>query len=102
MMRLLDAGATGHVFPGASACIAYRDGDQRVYLSATGGLLEPRGAVVARETLYDLASLTKPVTAITALRMAAAGKLDLDAPVSHVLSDLHGGAAETVSLRTLL
>ncbi|MFK8002448.1 MAG: serine hydrolase domain-containing protein [Polyangiales bacterium] len=102
MVRLLDAGASTNVFPGASACIAYREGKERVYLSATGGLLAPRGDAVDEKTFYDLASLTKPVTAVTALRMAMAGAMDLDEPIGHALSDLRGSAAETVSLRTLL
>lgn len=102
MVRLLDAGATTHVFPGASACIAYREGKERVYLNATAGLLEPSGEAVEDKTFYDLASLTKSVTAVTALRMAVAGMTDLDEPIGHSLSDLRGGAAEKVSLRTLL
>ena len=102
MVRLLRAGATTNVFPGASACIAYREGDKRVYVSAAAGLLEPGGDAVTCGTLYDLASLTKPVTAITALRMATAGKAELDDPIGHALSDLRGSPAETVNLRTLL
>lgn len=36
----------------------------------------------------DLASLSKPLTAIIALRLQEKGKLDLDAPVSRYLTDL--------------
>lgn len=102
MVRLLDAGASTKVFPGASACIAYRDGDERVYVSAAAGCLEPGGEPVVEETFYDLASLTKSLTATTALRMADAGKADLDVPIGHALCDLRGGAAENIDLRTLL
>ncbi|MFT5356351.1 MAG: CubicO group peptidase (beta-lactamase class C family), partial [Polyangiales bacterium] len=102
MVRLLDAGTSTRVFPGASACIAYREGKERVYLSAVAGLLEPHGEAVECATFYDLASLTKPVTATTALRMSVAGMADLDEPIGHALSDLRGSAAENVNLRTLL
>lgn len=102
MVRLLGAGASTNVFPGASACIAYRDGGRRVYVSAAAGRLEPGGDAVVETTFYDLASLTKPVTATTALRLAEAGKANLDDPIGHSLSDLRGSATENVDLRTLL
>ena len=38
------------------------------------------GAGVSDRTLFQAASISKTVTALTALRMTAAGKLDLDAP----------------------
>jgi CubicO group peptidase (beta-lactamase class C family) len=42
------------------------------------GTLRP-GIPNTSRTLFNVASLTKPVTAITTLRLASAGKLDLDA-----------------------
>lgn len=38
-------------------------------------------------TIFQAASLTKPVVAFSALRLALAGQLDLDAPVSRYLPD---------------
>lgn len=40
------------------------------------------GAPVARDTLFQLASLSKWATALGVLKLAGDGKLDLDAPVS--------------------
>ena len=44
------------------------------------------GAPVTRDTLFQLASLSKWATAIGVLKLAAEGKLDLDAPVSRYLT----------------
>lgn len=44
------------------------------------------GAPVSRDTLFQLASLSKWATAIGVLKLAADGKLDLDAPVSRYLT----------------
>jgi CubicO group peptidase (beta-lactamase class C family) len=53
--------------------------------------------------VYDLASLTKPLfAAAVALRLAAAGRVDLDRPLDDLLPELSGYAGSTPSLDTLL
>lgn len=48
----------------------------------------PEAVPVTRETLFDLASLTKPVfTTERTLAYAAAGRIDLDAPLTSVIPD---------------
>lgn len=54
------------------------------------------------EHLFDLASLTKIFTTVTALRLVDDGALDLDEPVASVLSVGSGRDAETITLRHLL
>jgi len=50
--------------------------------------LVPEPVPVARETVFDLASLTKPVfTAGRILAHALAGRIDLDAPLTSVIPD---------------
>ena len=44
------------------------------------------GAPVTRDTLFQLASLSKWATALAVLNLAAEGRLDLDAPVSRYLT----------------
>lgn len=44
------------------------------------------GAPVTRDTLFQLASLSKWATALGVLKLAAEGKLDLDSPVSRYLT----------------
>lgn len=45
------------------------------------------GIPAQADTLYNVASLTKPLVGETVLRLAAAGQLDLDAPISDVFTD---------------
>ena len=66
------------VFPGASYLVAV---DDRVVAEGAVGdaVREPETLPAAVGTIYDLASLTKPLaTALIAVRLAAAGRLRLD------------------------
>jgi len=63
------------------------------------GATEPS---VSAETWFDLASLTKPVTAMVAVRLVRAGKLALGAPLVSLLPEVRGTASENVSLELLL
>ncbi|WP_426338160.1 serine hydrolase domain-containing protein [Pseudoduganella sp. S-14] len=58
------------------------------YAVLRSGVPQASQAVVgAPDAIFQAASLTKPVVAFAALRMAQAGQLELAAPVSHYLSD---------------
>lgn len=58
---------------------------------------------MTRETLFDLASLTKVVAALpTVLRLADLGELGLDDPVSRYLPPFAGGGRDLVTIRHLL
>ena len=101
--RMLSAGARGNVFPGGSACISFRDVDGQLQMvEAAGGLLEPLGAPARVESLYDVASLTKPVFATLCFRLAERGAISLDARVDEMLSDAKGTPAGPATLRQLL
>jgi len=89
---LLEAEA-GRAFPGGVLLVRVR-GQERL-LAATGWTAdEGTGAVRARvtpDTLFDLASLTKPLCLMpVALTLAAEGRLDLHEPVSRYLPWLEG------------
>lgn len=66
--------------PGAAAAWGDRE---RLFTEAVGGLTgSPETAPVTEATLFDLASLTKPLaTASVCMVLAAQGRLDPDAPV---------------------
>lgn len=70
------------------------------------GVTHIGGPAVTAGTLFQAASISKPVTAVAALRLAQEGKLDLDANVNAILTGwklppgAHGDAY--VSLRQLL
>ncbi|MBT8493744.1 MAG: beta-lactamase family protein [Deltaproteobacteria bacterium] len=89
LMSLLEEARTACVTPGA--VIAYGDREQTHELAF--GHLDYRGGVpVTTETIYDIASLTKPVaTVAVAMRMASDGRLDPEAPVRSVLPSLPEG-----------
>jgi CubicO group peptidase (beta-lactamase class C family) len=66
--------------PGMSAAIA---DDQRVVWARGFGLADlERGEPAAPDTIYHLASLTKPYASTVLLQLVEEGRLDLDAPVS--------------------
>ncbi|MEW6325030.1 MAG: serine hydrolase domain-containing protein [Nitrospirota bacterium] len=90
------------VFPGAALLV--QEGDAIRYCDATGSAaLLPAPEPMRRETLFDLASLTKPLaTATVALRLIALGRLALDHPVARWLPEFRGDGKERVTLYHLL
>ena len=57
----------------------------RPLLERAYGVADRNGAPVTTETLFNVASLSKPVTALGVLRLAAAGAIDLHAPLASQL-----------------
>lgn len=74
-----------------------------VRYGADGTVLPARERVPARrDTIYDLASITKTVTAVVVLALAERGVLDLDSRVGDLLPAFRGGGKDTVVVRDLL
>lgn len=102
---LLTRGCAEHVFPGA--CVYVRIG-ATAFIVEVGCLSYPNGngspPLVSRNTLYDLASLTKVIVTTTAiLQLATAGCVDLNSPIAHYLPDLSPEAkSRGVTVRHLL
>src|SRR6185503_11517651 len=74
-------------FPGAQYVIGE---DQEIIAEGAIGcaLVEPERVPVTIETIYDMASLTKPlVTALSVIRLAYRGILDLKAPLGAYLRE---------------
>lgn len=83
----LDASAPGWLSENQVPSVAValiRDGE--VAWTAVYGERAP-GEAAADDTLYNVASLTKPIVAETVLRLAAQGRLDLDAPIAERFTD---------------
>lgn len=57
---------------------------------------------VSRDTVFDIASLTKLFTATTAMRLVDEGVVDLDEPVGPLLPEFVNAGRGTVTLRHLL
>jgi serine-type D-Ala-D-Ala carboxypeptidase len=65
--------------------------------------LIPRKLPTFRDTIYDVASLTKAVaTSVIAMREVAAGRLLLDAPAVELLPELDGPERAQITIRHLL
>ena len=84
-------------FPGAEISVVRRG--EIVALSGVGHFTyEPESPAVERETVYDLASVTKVVaTTPMAMVLYERGQLDIDAPVVVKNGPLHNRQAEAHS-----
>jgi CubicO group peptidase (beta-lactamase class C family) len=102
--RLLAAGVSGQVFPGATACLAWRTkGGELEWAEAHAGNTGGPGAKnVADDTPYDVASLTKPLVASMALRLVDRGLLSLDARADSLMPDARGTPGGAATLEQLL
>jgi CubicO group peptidase (beta-lactamase class C family) len=90
--------ATGAA-PGASAAVAaFRNGRWHEALGVAGVHTRDDPRPVTADTIYDLASLTKPLVAALAARMVRAGALDWRAPLGSLLSLARGTRSEFVPL----
>ena len=91
-----------HVFPGA--VMAARVRREGLYVRAAGSLTyDDTSAPVTRQTVYDLASLTKVlVTTAAAMILTEEGRLDVDARLADLLPEIAGGAAGGVTIAQLL
>jgi DNA-binding MurR/RpiR family transcriptional regulator/CubicO group peptidase (beta-lactamase class C family) len=84
----VDAGIAGHALR---------------YADSAGDELVPEDRVAVKlDTIFDLASLTKLFTTVTALTLVDDGALSLDAPIHPWLPTFASGPRRSVSLRHLL
>jgi CubicO group peptidase (beta-lactamase class C family) len=81
-----------------------RDGERLEHASVRGhAAVRPERLPMARDTVFDLASLTKPLATATAvMQLAAEGRLDLDDPVAKHLPPAGERGKERVTIRHLL
>ena len=95
---ILSSGAA----PGASAAIAaYRNGRWHEALAVAGTHTRDDSRAVTVDTLYDLASLTKPMVAALVARLVERRELAWDATLGEVLPVLRGTESETAPLALL-
>ena len=64
------------------ACMSVACGTYNTVHTAMGGIASADGQPVRADSIFDLASLSKLFTGLTAMRLRAEGRLDFDAPVT--------------------
>jgi CubicO group peptidase (beta-lactamase class C family) len=82
--EIVERAVSGGDVPGVVAAVAHRD---EIHV-ATAGLMSLGGQPMARDTLFRITSMTKPMTAATVLALVDAGMLGLDAPIDELLPEL--------------
>lgn len=94
----IDAGE----FPSAVYLVGERD--QIIYEDALGySVVEPYRIANKIDTIYDLASLTKPlITSLLCARRIELGELTLDSSVSHYLPEFDRTDKQMITIRELL
>lgn len=91
-----------HVPAGYSGVVAVRkDARAPLVVHASGLALREEKQPITKETRFLVGSMTKWITAVTVLRLADMGTLDLDAPISRHLPELPA-ANGAVTLRQLM
>jgi CubicO group peptidase (beta-lactamase class C family) len=89
-------------FPSAVYLVAER-GRIRFADALGSAVREPRELPATQETIYDLASLTKPlITGLLCARRVERGELELDAPVAKYLTEFARAGRVVMSIRNLL
>jgi CubicO group peptidase (beta-lactamase class C family) len=90
------------VFPGAQLAVRLR-GELQCVVVAGRLSSEPPGLSVQPTSLYDLASLTKPLaTGTSLLLLAQQAKVRLEDPVQEVLTELEGAPIGQATVKDLL
>lgn len=100
--RILRDGIADRAFP--AACIEVGRASDPLWRAAFGTLTYDADApAVTRDTIFDLASLTKVIATTTlVMRAVEAGTLTLEDRVADWLRDWRGADRETVTIRDLL
>lgn len=103
--KILDDAVRDGAFPGGVLAVGVKN---QVVLHAFGRMgYAAKAPAVKTDTIYDVASLTKPVVTTTAIMMLASeNQIDLDAPISrylpHRLLVGNPGWLEKITIRELL
>ena len=88
----------------AGAVVVVADRQSVLFAGAYGNRqVEPVAIPMTLDTLFDLASLTKPIaTACSVLKLVEQGKVDLEAPVARYLPEFGAAGKGTVTVTDLL
>ena len=100
--RLVDESLKAGRMPGCVVLIG-RHGKIALLKAYGKRQIEPKSAPMTFDTLFDLASLTKPIaTATSVMLLAERGMLRLDDPVAKYIPDFAAEGKEKITIRHLL
>jgi len=86
LQTTLAASVKEHNIPAAAAMVA---SDSRILYQGAFGERDPDSHVaITSQSLFRIASMTKPVTALSAMQLVERGKIKLDEPVAKYLPEL--------------
>jgi methyl acetate hydrolase len=84
--RFLQGAVDRNEIPGVVAIVASKD--QILYHQAFGMMDVANQVEMRRDTIFDIASMTKPVTSVAVMMLHEQGKLDLDDAISKYIPSL--------------
>jgi serine-type D-Ala-D-Ala carboxypeptidase len=99
--KLMQAGVSESVFPGGVLLVS--EGERIMFLEAFGkaDIFEDREMTV--KTVFDLASLTKPLaTAMAVMALVQEGRVALDRTLRSIIPEFNSPETDTITLRHLL
>jgi CubicO group peptidase (beta-lactamase class C family) len=102
LVSMVEQSMREHGIPGAAFGVI-KDGELQMRALGVASVEDPRP--VTTDTIFELASLSKTVTATAAVALVQQGRLDLDAPVRRYLPTFRvqdEAASASVTLRNLL
>lgn len=102
--RLISRGLEERNVPSVSIAVAHKG--RVVWERSVGWADREKRVKASPDTVYSLASTTKPMIATGLMKLVRAGKVELDSPVEHYIGPRHltvyEGSAKEVTLRRLL
>ena len=99
---IVERGIADGQMPGAVVVVA---GQNDVYYAKAFGdrQLKPTAVPMTLDTVFDLASLTKPIaTATSVMKLVEDGKVDLDAPVARYIPEFGQNGKDAITVSDLL
>lgn len=100
--RIVEQAVDEHQLPGAVVVVGH---DGHVVFRKAYGMrsLEPTRERMTTETIFDMASLTKPLaTAVAVMQLYQQGKIGLNDPVAKYLPDFGANGKQDITIRHLL
>ena len=102
IIKFLNNGLKQGVYPGAVLLVS--KGHDIVFFSNTGNRAQtPHPLPMEKDTIFDLASLTKPLaTTLAIMKLVNDGMLDLDVPISSIIKPFPWKDKSDITVRLLL